>query len=340
MDRRHRTIAIICSKALGITALALILMGCESGKRDGQLPDEPYSLSDFPPFITPAEEYFDLSLGAKPSINADEYRLKITGAVNNPAEFSLEELKSLDMVEQTVTIECIHNQPNGSLLGTATWKGFRLYNMLKELGIQDGVSFVKYRSADGYFTYNTLEELQNGNVLGALYMNGDPIPAKFGFPLRIIFPGYYGVRQPGWVTEIELLGSGIRDFWSQTQFKKWDTDSAMSIDSKIFFPGKNDTLALGEEVRIGGAAFGSRRIARVEITTDDGETWIPATKVQEVDQDHVWVFWEARITPSSAGHLTIRARAIAGNGRVQSRDDNDYLDGTSAWPRVTLYVKE
>ncbi len=152
------------------------------------------------------------------------------------------------MVEKTLTVECIGNPANGDLLGTATWKGFSVYDLLKNLGIKDGASSVKYLCADGYFTFNTLEELQNREVLGALYMNGEHIPAKYGFPLRIIFPGYHGVRQPGWVVEIELLETGIEDYWSQTQMEIWNTDSSMDIDSKIFFPENNDTLTLGENV--------------------------------------------------------------------------------------------
>ena len=111
-------------------------------------------------------------------------------------------------------------------------------------------------------------------------MNDEPIPRKFGFPLRIIFPGYYGVRQPGWVVEIELLSSGIKDYWGEAQFQNWHTDSSMSVDSKVFFPANRDTLTLGENVRIGGAAYGSKRISGVELTLDDGKTWIPAPSGQ------------------------------------------------------------
>ena len=63
----------------------------------------------------------------------------------------------------------------------------------------------------------------------------------------------------------------------------------MTVDSKIYFPSNNDTVTLGENLRIGGSAYGSKRISTVEITLDDGKSWIPATKVQEMDQDYVWV---------------------------------------------------
>jgi DMSO/TMAO reductase YedYZ molybdopterin-dependent catalytic subunit len=327
-------------------AMVFAMNCCESKNPEGQDPqggqdpDDTDELLDFPAFITPVEKYFDLSIGSKPLIDGDAYRLKISGAVDNPASFSLAELRNIKMIEQTLTVECIENQTNGNLIGTATWKGFDIHDLLEDLGIQESVTFVQYICADGYFTYNTLEELQNSNVLGALYMNDDPIPQKFGFPLRIIFPGYYGVRQPGWVVEIALLVSGTKDFWGESQFLNWHTDSTMTVDSKIFFPANRDTLTVGENVRIGGAAYGSKRISKVEITVDDGKTWIPATKVQEMDLDYVWVFWEVNYTPQSTGALTIRARATAGDGRIQSRDDPDYLDGTNSWPRITVSVED
>ena len=321
-------------------ALSSGMHSCESRQGGEPAPDDSFDLTGYPDFITPADQYFDLSLGAKPNIDANEYRLKISGAVGSPASFSLEELSSLEMFEQTLTIECIHNPPNGNLLGTATWQGFRLYDLLQGLGIGEGASFVKYISADGYFTYNTIEELKTGNVLGALYMNGEPIPRKFGFPLRILFPGYYGVRQPGWVTEIALLDSGIKDYWGEAQFQNWHTDSAMTVDSKIFFPSNRDTVALGEKLTIGGTAYGDRRISAVEITPDDGQTWIPAVKVREKDMDHVWVFWEAEYTPQTPGNLSFRARATGLDGRVQQRDDFTVLDGTNSWPRITVFVQD
>ena len=323
----------------GIFLITLLLCSCETNYAAGDNPDDLIDLPGFPAFITPIQDYFVLQINGNHAIDGDGYKLKITGAIKSPAEFSLEELRNLEMVEKTLTVECIHNPVNGKLLGTATWKGFDIYKLLEHLGIEEGVSFVKYVCSDGYFTYNTIEELRERDIVGALYMNDEPIPEKYGFPLRILFPGYYGVRQPGWVVEIELLSSGIRDFWGQTQFEKWNTDSAMAIDSKIFFPAKNDTLFLGGNQKIAGAAYGSRRISSVEITVDDGETWIPATIKQSLDQDYVWVFWEVDFIPQSVGTLSIRARAIGEDGRVQPRVDNLYLDGTNAWPRVTVFVK-
>lgn len=322
---------------LGMLTTVLTMSSCESEIQDQLITDTTVQLLGFPTFITPAGTYFETRIADIPVIDGATYELKISGAGLKPTVFSLQELLDLEMVERTLTIECIGNPVNGNLVGTATWKGFRIYDLLESLGIKEGVSTVKYLCADGYFTYNNLEDLQEADVIGALYMNDELIPAKYGFPLRIIFPGYYGVRQPGWIVEMKLLESGIEDYWSQWG---WNTDISMAVDSKIFFPENNKTLTVGDSVKIGGAAFGGKRISTVEITVDEGETWIPATIRKSLDEDHVWIFWEANFIPRQPGSLTIHSKATAQDGSTQPWSDNNYLNGTNALPSITISVEE
>ena len=311
-----------------------VINGCETENPDNKGPVNPDHVTNFPSFITPTAQYFDIRKGGIPTIDPDAYRLKITGAIDEPVSLSLEDLRNLELVERTVTIECIDNPADGKLLGTVNWKGFLVYELLESLGIKEGAHSVTYHCADRYFTYNTLEELQSQEVMGALYMNGEPIPKTYGFPLRIIFPGYYGVRQPGWIQEIELKVSEVDDYWS-----RYKTDSSIAVDSKIFFPVNNEKFISGESIKIGGAAYGGKRISSVEITGDDGNTWIPANVKDSLDQDHVWIFWEVEYTPQSTGDITIRARATAQDGRVQPREDDENFDGINSWPSVTITVE-
>jgi hypothetical protein len=136
--------------------------------------------------------------------------------------------------------------------------------------------------------------------------------------------------------EIELLESGPEDYWT---LSGWKSDTSMTIDSKIFFPANNTKFPLGNSVQIGGAAYGSRRILEVDISIDDGKTWIPATIKQDLDEDYIWIFWEVILFPQSTGPLVIRSRATARDGSVQPREDNQYLDGTNSWPAVSISIE-
>lgn len=315
--------------------MILLMIACESESLPDPAPHNSNQLLEFPSFITPIDLYFKENISDIPKIDQELYRLKISGAIDNPATFTLDELAELEMTERTLTIECIGNPANGPLLGNATWKGFNMYKLLSGLGIKEKATIVKYICADGYHTYNTLAELQNADIMGAIYMNDEPIPATYGYPLRIIFPGYYGVRQPGWVVEIELLEILEEDYWQRVG---WKTDTSMAIDSKIFFPSNNAKFTLGDSVKIGGAAYGSKRISTVEITLNEGLTWTPARIVQKLDEDYTWVFWEFSMKPQSAGKLTIHSRASGRDGGVQPKQDHDYLDGTNSWPVINIYV--
>jgi DMSO/TMAO reductase YedYZ molybdopterin-dependent catalytic subunit len=161
-------------------------------------------LQGFPPFITPAADYYITRIGRVPKIDPETYRLEVKGLVENSRSFGLQELYAQPMKELTLTVECIGNPPNGPLLSTATWKGFLLYDFLESLGISKGAVAVRYEGKDGYFASHSLDQVKNNNVFVALYMNGDPIPPLQGFPLRILNPGYHGVKQPAWITTIEV----------------------------------------------------------------------------------------------------------------------------------------
>ena len=72
-----------------ILVMVLAVKSCESKKLDNQNLGSQDHPRDYPAFITPVEEYFDVRLGSAPAIDGDSYRLKVTGAIDNPATFSL-----------------------------------------------------------------------------------------------------------------------------------------------------------------------------------------------------------------------------------------------------------
>jgi hypothetical protein len=180
-----------------------------------------------------------------------------------------------------------------------------------------------------------MDQLENNGVLGALYMNGVEIPPVQGFPLRILNPGYYGIKQPAWVTEIEVIDRPLEDYWED---RGWDTSPPMDIDSKIFFPDGSTSINVSQNLRIGGCAFGGTRVKLVEYTTDDGSTWNNATIIQQIDADNVWVFWEINISFSDIGQITLRTRATDINDNQQIKSDSDHSDGTSSWPALVINV--
>ncbi len=291
--------------------------------------------SEFPDFITSNQDYFVTRIGSVPAIDRDTYRLEVRGLVDNPMIFTLDELQALNLTEFPLTVECIGNGINGKLVATAVWKGFNVYELLQSLGISEGATGVRYFAADDYFASHTLDQVRNNNVLGALYMNDVEIPPIQGFPLRILNPGFYGVKQPAWVIDIEVIGTPLEDFWDDYG---WDTSPPMEIDSKIFFPQGTVSVNVDQVLKIGGCAFGGTRVKLVEYSINDGLTWTNAPIVQQIDADNVWVFWEIDVSFADAGQITLQIRATDINDNQQTRIDSSYLDGTGTWPQLVINV--
>jgi DMSO/TMAO reductase YedYZ molybdopterin-dependent catalytic subunit len=331
MDKMERDLKFLAGFVIAMVATSVILIGT-SPLSIGEGDDS----SEFPDFITKNEDYFITRIGGVPEIDRDTYRLEMTGLIDNPKNFTLDELQSLDMIELPLTIECIGNPENGPLIGTAVWKGFNMFDLLESLGLSENATGVTYRAADSYFASHTLEQLRNNGVIGALYMNGVEIPPVQGFPLRILNPGYYGAKQPAWVTSIEVINTSLEDLWDN---QGWDTSQPIEIDSHIFFPDDEFvTIGVNENLRLGGCAFGGTRVKFVEYSIDYGFTWKQASIVQQMDADNVWVFWEINIRFNSTDQVVLQVRATDINNNQQQKTDFNYLDGTSSWPHLTITV--
>jgi len=299
--------------------------------------EETNMMTGFPSFYTPNQDYYITRIKGVPKINKDTYELEITGLIKNPGKFRLDDLLSQPMKELPLTIECIGNSPNGPLLSTAVWKGFLLYDFLKTLGLDKRAVSVRYEGADGYFASHTMDQIKNNGVMVALYMNGMPIPPVHGFPVRILNPGYHGVKQPAWIVSIEVQDKIIQDYW---EVRGWDCSPPMAVDSTIFFPEKKKPIKINQPLRIGGSAFGGTRVSKVEVTTDRGQTWKEASIVKRIDADNVWVFWETELIFPESGNFTVNVRATDINGNTQQESDPDRYDGTNDWPVLKVKVND
>lgn len=327
------------SNTLKFCVLLVLLGGFLLQCEDTEVPDteepETIMLDSFPNFITANEDYYLTRIGSVPSIDAEDYRLIIDGAVAQPDTITLEALYDLPQIEVLLTLECIGNSENGDLLSTARWRGLNLGDLLENVGVKSSAEAVKVYCADGYFVSYTMDQIQNSTIIGALYMNGVLLPEDQGFPLRIIHPGYYGVEQPAWVTRLEVIEQAGEDFWSQYH---WDTSPTIAIDSKIFFPDEGTSYAVGDTVKIGGTAYGGRRVLGIAVTTDEGENWIQADILKQEDLDYVWVFWQTQLILQSPGQYFIQSRAQDIDGNFQPEMDEDHYDGTNSWGGAHISV--
>src|SRR6266705_1131283 len=97
-------------------------------------------------------------------------------------------------VERDTTLLCISYGVGSGLCSNAIWKGVPLPTLLAQVKPKPNVTTVLFRAADGYYETFRFEKAMEPTTLVAYEMNGEPLPKRHGFPLRLIVPGLYGEK--------------------------------------------------------------------------------------------------------------------------------------------------
>jgi DMSO/TMAO reductase YedYZ molybdopterin-dependent catalytic subunit len=287
--------------------------------------------------ITPNERFYLVSKNFNdPRVSADKWSLEVFGLVAQPQHFSYEEILAFPTISQYTTLECISNTLGGKLMSNAFWTGVPLTQLLGNLGVQPTAQAIIFRSADNYYESFPLELALAPGVLLAHTMNGVPLPDKHGFPLRLILPGRYGVKNPKWITRIELAAAPIEGYWVR---RGWDREALVQTVARIDTPLDNASVS-GPRLEVGGVAFaGSRAISRVEASLDGGTTWREAGTRLPLGSS-TWVQWATEWDDVSPGTHTVRARATDGTGALQtSEETGSFPLGATGYHRASVDVQ-
>ena len=277
--------------------------------------------------ITATDLFYRVDINpVPPTVDANSWRLVINGLVSRPLTITYEQLKAMPSVPQIATLECISNKIANDFIGTAIWNGIKLKDLLEKSGVKPNAKYIVFRCADGYDVGIPLERgLQEGSIL-AYGMNGETLDAKHGYPVRAIIPGLYGMMNPKWITEIELIDGIYEGYW---QKKGWANNARYNTHSYIVVPGnapirKNFrnlgslNIVVGEQIPIAGVAFaGDRGISRIQVSTDDGATWMDA-KIKDPLSPYSWVIWATEINVTNKDNYKIIVRATDKMGIVQT----------------------
>jgi hypothetical protein len=282
-----------------------------------------------------------------PSVDSSTWTLKVHGLVDTPTTLNYDQLLALPSLQEYATLECVSNNVGGDLMSTALWKGVRLRDVLQGAGVASGADYVVFRCYDGYDVGIPLDRaLMDGTIL-AYEMNGVKLPVDHGFPLRAIVPGLYGMMNAKWITEIELVSGVYAGFW---QRRGWENDAHYQTSSNMLTPGNSPlrdrfpvppsvTNLIAGMVGVAGVAFaGDRGISKVEVSTDGGSTWQPAS-LQDPLSNYTWVFWKYDWNPTGAGDYQLAVRATDGSGQVQSATlTNPFPNGATGYQVIDIQV--
>jgi DMSO/TMAO reductase YedYZ molybdopterin-dependent catalytic subunit len=295
-------------------------------------------IKGLPPEVTPTKDFYIVSknpFGFDPGLDAAKWSLDIGGLVGKPRRLAYQDVKALPAVERYHTLECISNEIGGDLIGNARWKGARLRDLLALAGgVGPKTTKVAFRCADGYTESIPLQDALHPDTLVVYEMNAEPLTPKHGFPVRLLVPGYFGMKNPKWITRIEPVDYNFLGYWERSG---WTDDAVVQTMAK--FTTRAAGARAGEDVGIGGVAYaGKRGIRAVEFSPDNARTWLPA-EVKPALGPHTWVLWGALWKPAAAGDYTLAVRARDGTGRWQTAAVTATLpSGATGYHRVRVRV--
>lgn len=292
-------------------------------------------------FVTPENNYFVVAHYGVPTIEASTWKLEIKGRVANPRTYTLDELKKRSRAERTCAFECGGNRPAGimnRMVGNSRWTGTSLKSLIDEVkpqadarevicwGSDEGEEAIRNEKYRQNFARSiTLEDLAKSEAIVAWEMNGQPLTADHGFPVRVVVPGWYGVQNVKWLKGLEvsnerfmgrfqardyvtIMGrqSGDKTEWVETSVTKIRTKSMIARVTRK----KGGALTV-----FGVAITDGTPLKTVDVQLDEG-SWI-AAKLDAPPNPYAWTWFRAEIPAPSAGAHTVVSKATDALGRTQ-----------------------
>ena len=295
----------------------------------------PYDLEGISPEVTAVKDFYTISKNfIDPTVAVGSWRLKVDGLVDRPIELTYEQLTALPASEGYYTLMCISNEIGGELWGNAYWRGVKLAYLLDQAGVHTDAYKAVFSAADDYRDSVKLANALHPDALLAWEMNGEPLKKEHGFPARLLIPGIYGMKNVKWLTGINIVADDFKGFW---QNQGWDDAAPYQTESRIDVPRTRRQFPEGP-LSVGGVAYaGDRGIQSVEVSTDGGKTWQPAS-VKPGLSPYAWQLWRADLQVDKTVK-DVRVRATDGQGKPQiSRAQDPFPSGATGIHRVTIAV--
>jgi DMSO/TMAO reductase YedYZ molybdopterin-dependent catalytic subunit len=294
-------------------------------------------IRDLSSFVTDNKTFYRVDTALLvPQVNAESWKLKIHGMVDRPLEIDFATLLKRGLIERDITLTCVSNEIGGPYVGNARWLGAPLADLLSEVGVHKDADQIVSKSVDGMTIGTPTAVVMDGrDAMLAVGMNGQPLPAEHGFPVRMVVPGLYGyVSATKWLVDIELTRfADNRPYWVR---RGWAPKAPIKTMSRIDTPRPLANLKAGR-VAVAGVAWAQHRgVDKVEVRIDGGD-WQTTrlASVPSTDTWRQWVYdWDA-----PPGRHTIEVRATDRRGAVQpQRRASPFPSGATGWQSTVITV--
>jgi DMSO/TMAO reductase YedYZ molybdopterin-dependent catalytic subunit len=300
----------------------------------------PLAPGDMTARVTPVGDTIVLCHLGVPRLAAAGWSLVLDGMVARPMTLDLATLGRFPRVEIESVHQCAGNPlapmaPTQRVCNVA-WSGYLLADVLKACGPSPEARYVWSFGADwGDFEGVAIDAYAKDlpiarvgeDVLLAVAMNGEPLRAEQGFPLRLVVPGFYGTNSVKWLTRMTLAATRYDGAFTT----RWYNDPvpgaaegttrpvwALAPQSVIVSPSPETRVAAGIPLPVWGWAWSDGAVTDVVVESDSGDVSVKA--VVEPLRARAWQRFSATWIPSRPGAATLSARAIDRHGEIQPDD--------------------
>ena len=276
------------------------------------------------PEYTPLKDHYQVFIRVEPTtIDGATWSLPIIGAVGNPMTLTIDDIRNnYESRDQYVTLSCISGRIGTTLISTTQWTGVSVQDIIADIRPSENARYLHITSGDGFYETVDLDLIASDErIMLAYEWDGNPIPLDHGFPLRIWLPDRYGMKQPKWITGIEVMEEYKRGYWV---VRGWDEVARVQAVSVI------DTVAADAAyqsngqtlVPVGGIAFaGARGISKVEVRVDGGP-WQGAMLRTPLSET-TWVIWRYDWPFEEGRHeFEVRCAELDGTPQIEEERGN------------------
>jgi len=317
--------------------------------------------------FTPKDQFFTTQHYGHPEVDPASFRLKVTGLVDRPQSLSLDALRKMRSVELIFGFECSGNRrPLQGLSSNARWTGVPLRTVLDQAGVKaqarefvffgadHGKEEVEFRTqkydVDQQFGRSlSREKALSSELLLAYAMNGEPLTRHQGSPLRLLVPGWYGVANVKWLSQIHLQEEQYLGKYQARWYRtlrgemidgemKWKEAAVTHMQLKSFIARVTRD---GARHKVLGVVLNDGTPLRsVEVRVDDGP-WQPATLDPATSSKYSWKLFTFAWNGATPGEHTLVSRVTDVTGAVQPtaealENKKTFLEDNSQHPRKVM----
>jgi DMSO/TMAO reductase YedYZ molybdopterin-dependent catalytic subunit len=212
MIRMTRMVTLIVVVLMILQGIMIAANGCGVGEdksKGGEL--KPVEVREYQgERLSSINDFRENSIKGPQHVDLESYRLKIFGLVENPKDYTYDEvINNHQSYEKVVKLDCVEGWSVVIL-----WQGLLVKDLLAEAKVQPEAKMVIFHAYDGYTTALPVDYIMNKDILMAYKMNGVTLPPERGFPFELVSESKWGYKWEKWVTQIELSDDvNYRGYW-------------------------------------------------------------------------------------------------------------------------------